>query len=68
MEEGAGARQPDRLLGVDSKKWGRLPPPPKDNLEQSRQAGVREGHPSHRLQSLALNSNWILRGSLTDAV
>jgi hypothetical protein len=46
------------------KKRGRLPPPPKDNPERRRQAGARE----RRVYSLALNSTWILRGSLTDAV
>ena len=47
------------------KKWGRLPPSPKDNPATT-PAGRRNGKGNG--YSLALNSSWNLRGSLTDAV
>ena len=53
-----GAEVPKKRNGGGSHR------PPKDNPERRRQAGARE----RRVYSLALNSTWILRGSLTDAV
>jgi len=60
---GLPGRWPPRAI-ERKEKWGRLPPPPKDNPERRRHAGARE----RRVYSLALNSTWTLRGSLTDAV
>ena len=63
-----GTREPRDRAQDDTqkaKKWGRLPPPPKDNLETT-PAGRRTE--KGKLQSFALNSTWKRRGSLYDAV
>ena len=54
-----------QLCSDSPKKWGRLPPPPKDNPAPM-PAGWRNGKGTP--YSLALNSIWNLRGSLYDAV